>query len=187
MSDTLKVRKGERGVVRVFVVDASWSGPKMTSEPDRTGADADPHWPLQDALGLAHLDAEFIELFDVADLGELGLAGYMIEGLGIAEADVTMHRAQLDAIKGEVLLVYSKAFGGFETTLRPQAPLRWIGTYQEDRPPVSFDPLSSEAAQGETVPDAKPRPSDAAMSGRVAMVALLVIFALTGVVVWVAS
>ena len=187
MSEALQVRKNERGVVRLFTVDAEAAGPKMSTEPDWAADENDPPWPLRDALGLDYLDADFIELFDVRDLDELGLSGYMIEGLGIAEKDVTSHIAQLEAISGKVLFVFSSALGGFETTIRPKAPLRWVGTFLEERAPVSFEPLASDAAQGDVATSTKAPPSDAAMSGRVAMVALLVIFALTAVVIWVAS
>ena len=189
MSEALKVRKNEFGVVRLFTVDAEAEGQnKMSAEPEWGEDPSDPPWPLREALGVDYLDSDFIELFDVADLDELGLAGYMIEGLGIAEDDVAPHRAQLDAIKGLVLIVFSNALGGFETTIRPKSPLRWVGTFVEDRPPVQFDPLPSGGAERPPAPEPeKKRPSDAAMSGRVATVALLVIFALTAVVVWVAS
>lgn len=188
MTETLKVSKNERGVVRLFTVDTEAEGAtKMSTEPDWEADPDDPPWPLREALGVEHLDSDFIELFDLRDLDELGLPGYMVEGLGISEEDVAPHRAQLEAIKGPVLFVFSRALGGFETTIQPKPPLRWVGTFVEDRPPVTFEPLASEAAQGDVAPETKPRPSDAAMSGRVAMVALLVIFALTAVVVWVAS
>ncbi len=188
MTEALQVRKNERGVVRLFTVDKDAEGAKKISiEPDWEADADDPPWPLRDALGVTYLDSDFIELFDVRDLDDLGLTGYMIEGLGIAEADVAQHRAQLEAIKGLVLLVYSSALGGFETTLRPKSPLRWVGTFVEERAPVTFEQMASDAAQGDVASETKPRPSDAAMSGRVAMVALLVLFALTAVVIWVAS
>ncbi|WP_338549181.1 hypothetical protein [Roseovarius phycicola] len=188
MTEALHAKKNERGIVRLFIVDTDAEGPnKMSAEPDWAADADDPPWPLRDALGVEYLDSDFIELFDVRDLDELGLAGYMIEGLGISEEDVTPHQAQLDAIKGLVLFVYSNALGGFEVTLRPTSPLRWVGTFVEDRPPMTFEPITSVAAQGDVTPEAKSRPSDAAMSGRVAMVALLVLFALTAVVIWVAS
>ena len=187
MSETFQISATERGVIRLFTVDNTEKMPVMSSEPDWDMDVQDPPWPLRDALGVDHLDPEFIEIFDVRDLSGVGLAGYMIEGLGVAQADIEPHRAQLDAIEGHVLIVLSKAFGEVESTLRPKAPLRWIGTYVDDRAPVVFETLSSDAATGEIVTEKKRKPSDAAMSGRVATVALLVLFALTAIVVWVAS
>ncbi|MRU15336.1 hypothetical protein FDP25_07840 [Roseovarius sp. A21] len=185
MSERFEIKAHEHGIVRLFTLDTDADGPAMSTEPD-WGADTDdPPWPLRDALGVTYLDSDFIELFDVADLEGVGLPQYMIDGLGVSEADVEEDRARLEAISGKILVVVSSAFGGFAGTLTPKSPLRWIGTYTEDRAPVSFKPLPSEGAKGAT--GDKAPPSDAAMSGRVASIALLVLFALVAVVVWVAS
>ena len=184
MSDRFEIKPTERGLIRLFTVDLPQTGLKAFAEPGREGDDDHPS-PLQQALGAQSLDMELVELFPVSNLEGVGLPGYMIEGLGIAEADVEQDRARLEAIKGPVLIVLSSAFGGVAQTLTPKAPLRWVGTYAEERAPVAFQPLPSEGAEAAGV--SKPGPSDAAMSGRIAMVALLVIFALTALVIWVAS
>jgi len=51
---------------------------------------------------------------------------------------------------------------------------------------VRFRPLPDEAAKAQVAGPAGKRRSDAAMSGRAAMVALLVLFALVAVMVWIA-
>ena len=185
MSERFEVKAHEHGIVRLFTVDTSAEPPMMSAEPDWAADAEDPPWPLRDALGVEYLDSDFIELFDVANLEGVGLPQYMIDGLGVSETDVEEDRARLEAIEGLILVVLSSAFGGFAGTLTPKSPLRWVGTYTEDRAPVSFKPLPSESAKG-TTGDKTP-PSDAAMSGRVASIALLVLFALVAVVVWVAS
>ena len=186
MSERFEVRADERGVVRLFAVDLPPEQIKGFAEPDyKTDPDEAP-WALKEALGAEYLDSDFIELFPVSDLTGVGLPGYRTEGLGIAEGDVASDRARLEAVSGHVLIVVSSAFGGFAQTIRPRAPLRWIGTSVEETAPVRFEPLPSEAAKGEVTTAAKPRPSDAALSGRVARAALLVLFALVAVMVWVA-
>ncbi len=105
-------------------------------------------WPLEDALGFTFLDEDHIELFPVSDLEDLGLTGYMVEGLGIAQKDVEEDAARLAAQKGWVLVVRSAAFDGVAQTLSPKAPLRWIGTYKEDGAPVHFEPLPDASAKG---------------------------------------
>jgi len=185
MSDRFEIKANEHGVVRLFTVDTSAEPPMMSIERDWEADAEDPPWPLRDALGVEYLDSDFIELFDVEDLEGVGLPQYMIDGLGVSEADVAGDRARLEAINGLVLVVLSSAFGGHAGTLTPKSPLRWIGTYTEDRAPVSFKPLPSESATGTTA--GKPPPSDAAMSGRVASIALLVLFLLVAVVIWVAA
>jgi hypothetical protein len=180
MSERFEVKANEHGIVRLFTVDLPEAELEHFAEVKGDGPS-----PLQEALGGDHLNMEFVELFPVSTLEGVGLAGYMVDGLGVAEAEVEEDRARLEALKGPVLIVLSSAFGGDAETLTPKSPLRWIGTYTEERAPVSFKPLPSESAKGAT--GGKAPPSDAAMSGRVASIALLVLFALVAVVVWVAS
>ena len=187
MSDRFDVKENEHGLVRLFSVDLPPTEIKAFQERDFDGEDDNPPWPLKEALGATYLDEDFTELFPVSDLTGLGLPGYMIEGLGIAEKDIAEDQARLSAIKGYVLIVTSKAFGGVAQTLHPRAPLKWIGTYAEESAPVTFEPLPSEAAQGNVNMETKPGPSNAAMSGRVAMVALLVLALLVALMIWIAG
>ena len=64
------------------------------------------------------------------------------------------------------------------TALAPEPALTLIGTYGEVRTDYSADePITSEAAKPYTAPPepGKKRPSDAAMSGRVATLVLIVL------------
>jgi len=179
MSDRIEIKASEQGVVRLFDVDLSPDEAKAFNR--QNGA-----WPLRDALGAETLEPNHVEVFQVDDLAELGLSGYLEEGLGIAPGEVEEHRGTITALKGTVMIVTSRAFGGTAQTLRPRAPLRLAATFSEDRGPVRFDPLPSETAKGEIGRTARKQPSEASVSGRVAMVALLVLFALVAVVIWVA-
>lgn len=181
MSEKFDVSATEMGLVRLFKIDLP------PEEIDAFGDDSDGPGALETALGVQYLDRGFVDLFPVDNLEGVGLAVYMVEGLGVSEAEVDPVREQLNTIEGHVLVVLSRAFGGEAATLTPNAPLRWIGTFVEDRAAVQFEPLSSDAAEMTPTPEAKRKPSDAAMSGRVATVALLVLFALTFLVVWIAS
>ena len=127
-------------------------------------------------------------MFDVASLEGIGFQGYLTIGNGVSEEDVAPYADLLDQVKGTVLMVVSSAFGGFEQELSPKLPLRHIATFKEASAPVQFEPLPSAGANG-VVGDApaKKKPSDAAMSGRVATVALLVMALLVVLMVWVAS
>lgn len=171
MSERFEVKAEERGLVRLFAVDVP------PAELDAFDAAS--------ALGVEMLDPEQVEVFALADLKGVGLSGYMREGLGIAADEIDA--ARLDAFEGVVMVLRSAALGGTEVTLTPQATLRWIGTYREETAPVTFEPLPGASARGAATTEAPAkRPSDAAMSGRVASIALLVIFALTAIVVWIA-
>lgn len=164
MSDRFDISASERGLVRLFALDMDSEEVEKLREPD-----------LAAMLGVERLDVDQVDLFSTNDLTGLGLTGYMTEGLGIPEDELAPDRARLDALKGHLMVVRSAAFQGEAVTLAPRAPLRWVGTYAEEHSPVKFEELPSAAAKGQVAPSAKPRPSDAAMSGRVAMVALLVI------------
>lgn len=111
---------------------------------------------VADLLGDPDLDPAFVEIFDVADLSGVGLSGYLTEGLGVLEAALARDRARLDALKGPVLTLLSKALHGREVTLTPDPRLTLVGTYAEDRPPVHFQPLPTTAAQGTLAPSLPP-------------------------------
>ena len=130
-------------------------------------------------LGDAKLDPAFVELFDVADLTDLGLAGYLAEGLGVPDAALAADRPRLDALRGPVLILLSKALHGRGADLTLDPRLTLVGTYAEDRSPVHFEPLPTTAAQGilnpVLPPDATPqRPGSALLllGAALALVAL---------------
>lgn len=106
-------------------------------------------------LGDPDLDPAFVEIFDLSDLAGVGLSTYLTDGLGVPAT--TIHDpARLDALKGPVLILLSKALHGREVTLTPDPRLTLVGTYAEERPPVHFEPLPSAAAQGTLTPDLPP-------------------------------
>lgn len=183
MSETFTISPTERGVIRMFTLDLPDDQIAGFTEPD---FDADAPAPINAALGVTLLDTDFVEVFPVSNLAGLGLAGYLTEGLGVPADQVAPNAARLNAIEGHVVIVLSQAFGGFEVTLAPKAPLKWIGTYTEEGASVSFAPLPSEGAKG-VIADApqKPAKSDARIGGMVAMYALLAMFLLVGLMVWV--
>lgn len=182
MTQKMEVAAGEIGVARVFAVDL----------PDAAARDAfvaatDDH-AVKDALGTSFLDIDYVEHFNLSDLGDMGLTEYLNEGWGIPMEQLDPMRSQLAAIDGSVLLVGSRAFGGFAKSLTIAPPLRHVATFVEEAPPVVFEDLPSEAAEpysGTPAPARKPA-SDAAIMGRVATVALLVIFLITALVIWIA-
>lgn len=180
MSQTIQISATEQGVVRVFAVDLPASELENFTRSNGT-------WPLRDALGAEALNVERIEIFDVSDLSGMGLSAYLEEGQGVKPEELAPLRAQLDSLKGTVMVLPSSALAGVAQTLEVKAPLRLVATLNEDRPPVEFDTLPDETAKAEHPPLTPPAPSDAAMSGRVAMIALLVIAVLTAVLIWIAA
>ncbi len=103
-------------------------------------------------LGDPDLDPAFIEIFELSDLGDVGLSGYLTDGLGVTETAIP-DPARLDALKAPVLILLSKALHGREVTLTLDPRLTPVGTYAEEHPPVHFESLPSVGAQGQLAPD----------------------------------
>lgn len=204
MNSPIEVAVGEQHVLRVFTLEMtraqidhlcallipeayavdSESETKPASYPD---PDSDPG-PIAGLFGLAEIDTDYVEIFDVRDLADIGLSAYLIEGNGVAATQIAADRARLDGLRGFVVIVYSAAFGGKPATLRPMAALSLIGVYTEEVPSLHFEELPSASARGILEPGlGKPPPSDARIGGMVALVALLFAFALTAFVVWLAG
>lgn len=136
MTEVLNIPAHEAHVVRVFAV----------SEGD--GAPLADHAVL-DALGAeGDLRTDAIEVVEIADLGDMPLSAYLGEGYGIAEAELSQMRGQLDGLTGRVLILPSRAFQGAAMTLRVGGPLRLVGRLTEDVAPVHFDALPDGGAQG---------------------------------------
>jgi len=181
MSDTIDIKATETGIVRVFAVDIP---------PDQIGVFTarNGRWPLREALGAEALDDAHVQVFDVADLAGVGLPGYLAEGHAIPGDQIDQARSKLAAQKGTVMVVTSRAFQGTAQTLSPQAPLSLIATLQEPHDPITFGALPDASARTPEPSEKPPRkaPSDAAMSGRVATIVLLVLAVLVVVMVWIA-
>lgn len=182
MTDEIEIKASETGVVRVFSVDIPADEiPVFTAQGDR--------WPLREALGAETLDPDHVEIFDAADLTGVGLPGYLAEGHAIPEDQIAPLRERLTALRGTVMVITSRAFAGTAQTLSPRAPLNLIASFSETTTPITFGALPDASAQRQQPEAETPRkaPSDAAMSGRVAMVVLLVLAVLVAVMVWIAS
>ncbi|WP_370231079.1 hypothetical protein [Cognatishimia sp.] len=150
MSDVLHVDPGERGSLRIFTVDIEASARRklLTPKSDMPPVGA----ALGGLLGVDWIDPDHADLFDIAELDDLGLRGFLSQGAGVSEADLDAHRAQLDALSGTVLIVYARGFSeaGHQLTPAPQVtPVLYL---REDKEHIQFDPLPSAAAQGQLTP-----------------------------------
>ena len=123
-------------------------------------------------------------MIKIGDLADLGLIGYLQEGPGLTPDSLAQHKPRLDALSGYVLILYPGAFGT-RTTAELGPSLTLIATL--DAPHTDWSDattLTSDAATEPAPP--KVRPSDAAMSGRIAMGALIVLALLTALLIWIA-
>ncbi|MCH9832288.1 MAG: hypothetical protein K0U49_02850, partial [Alphaproteobacteria bacterium] len=97
---------------------------------------------------------------------------------------------KLNSLSGWVLIIFSNAFKNAATTLKPASNLNLIGTYSQTKTDWrTAQTVTAESAKPFTAPPLtiKKKPSDAAMSGRIATLALIVMFALTGLIIWIAG
>lgn len=189
MSSKITIPALENGVIRVFALSLSEQEAKVLR--DTAPAD-DGSSPLKTALGATRIDPEHVEVFAVADLSEMSLPDYLLEGAGATAAALEKDRGKLAALEGWVLVIYSSAFAGTAQELAPAASLTLIGTYPQEGTDWSgdMDLRTRSAAPNQSAPPETPtkkRPSDAAMSGRIAMLALLVAFGVVGLMLWVGS
>jgi len=180
MTTPISVPAHETGVIRVFSLSMTDAEAKaLRDDPDAKNA----------VLG-CNVNKDFVEIFPIADLDDIGLLGYLTLGNGVPAQELVPDRSKLEKLSGWVLIVFSQAFGGQPATLAPQPALTLIGTYGEARTDWrATQTVTAEAAKPFTAPPetVKKKPSDAAMSGRIATLALIVMFALTGLVIWIAG
>lgn len=180
MSATINIPAGQSGVIRVFALS-------MTDAEARA-LKSDPA-AINTNLG-AEVDAEQVEIFPVSDLEGVGLVGYLSDGNAVPDADLAPDRAKLDRLGGWVMIVFSRAFGGAATTLTPAPALTLIGTYGSQGVDWrATEQVVSDAAKPYSGPQdtQKKKPSDAAMSGRVATLVLILLALFTWLFIWMAG
>ena len=176
----LAIPGGERDVLRVFQVRlpdatlAAWRGEGQEDEAIAARL-----------LGVPADRARWLMLVPIRDLGDWPLSSFLAETEGLTEDRIAPDADRLDALTGTVLLARSGAFAGLET-IDLGDRLALVSTLAPAQALRDTDPLPSAGALGQTSGDAGPgRPSDARMMGLVATVALLVMFAVAALVVWV--
>lgn len=169
---TVKIPKGEHGQIRLFAVnrpiDAMAHDLRLREKSD----------VLNDLLG-TEIPESGAELFAVADLTGVGLPRYLTDGYAVTEAQIARDRVRLEALDGYVLLLFSSAFDGRETTLELGSDLTLIGTYGEEVPVMSAPPLTADAALPYTgVPTMTPKIPPKGRAGGALIAAALVVAAL---------
>ncbi len=137
-------------------------------------------------FGNAPLDPDFVDVIHTDDLDDMSLVDYVVQGYDIQpdESDI----GAFSLVEGTVVLIMSRAHEGREVTLSLAEGVRHITTLGRGaRMTVSaqIDTKSSEGSAAIGDPVGKPPKSDARIGGMVATVALILMFVLVGVMVWV--
>lgn len=170
---TLTIPADDHGQIRVFATDMDL--PKDALEKTPRGLEM---------LFEANLNPDFIDIVQINDLASMTLSGYIAEGYDMT-ADL-VDKSAVDAITGYAILVLSRATDGVKTTLTLTEGLRHVTTYSPVAKITAPERLPDASARGvlSEPPGKKPK-SDARMSGMVATYALLAMFALVALMIWV--
>lgn len=135
-------------------------------------------------LGPIVVNTDYVDAITPGMLTDMTLPQLIKHGydMPISDSDSDILRGVI----GTAVLVMSAAFGGQAMTIELPSNVR-IATVLRETPVMRApEPLTSDAAKGTlSTKPAKPAKSNARMSGMVATYALLAMFALVGLMIWV--
>ena len=172
---TLTIPVTDHGLIRVFKIAGTAPEGLMHRTPESLAA----------LFGTDALDPAFVDVVDTRDLAGLTLRDYLHQGYDLPQE--TLDDPALRDLRGVVVLVMSRAARGQEVTLDPAPNVTHVTTTGEPARLRMPEPAIRTPAADGTAPGGRTPPSNAAMSGRVATIALLVLFVLVAVMIWVAS
>jgi hypothetical protein len=141
MQDVIEIPKGARDQVLIFALDMPVEQAKFLRDED--GA-------LAQVLGLPTIEMTQVEIFPVEDLEGLGLLGYLREGMGVSEADLSEHGMALDGLSGWVLVLRARAFDGAATRLTPARSVTLVARLGE---------VKTDWSAPSTIPSAAAQPT----------------------------
>ncbi len=147
-SDPLYIPQGEHGVVRVFAAQLTHDERQLLQQdPAR----------LHSLLGNPDLTPAQIDMVQIADLGDLGLGGYLAEGHDVPETALNL--GALAEVKGTVLIVPSAALSAFGGTIHPAEGVSLVGTYlSADADPARLWPAAAADQADAIRPASAPNP-----------------------------
>jgi len=129
------------------------------------------------------VNTDYVDAITPGMLTDMALPDLIRNGYDMPISEATAE--QLRGIFGTVVLVMSSAFGGAEVDINLPGDVRLVTVLRETPKMAAPRPISADTTG--RVASTRKAPSDAAMSGRIATYALLVLFALVGLMIWVAS
>lgn len=171
---TLTIPANDHGQIRIFSVPT----------PAPAGLEEKAPAALQALFGTDTLDVDFVDVVDTRQLAGLSLLDYLHQGYDIPP-DAADDQALRD-LRGIVVLIMSRATREEETTLTLAPGVSHVTT-TGDPARLRITPPVATAAAGGLIPEGKSAPTQAAMSGRIAMVALIVMFLIVGLMIWIAA
>lgn len=160
----------------IYVLELNRTDPEGLA--DKTDA------AMMAVFGPVVLNTDYVDAITPGMLTDMTLPDLIQNGYEMHVDTATAE--ELRGLFGTVILVMSAAFGGDEMTIDLPSDVRLV-TVLRDAPAMSAPrTIPTESATG-TLPQGRKKPSDAAMSGRIATYALLLLFALVGLMIWIAA
>ena len=135
-------------------------------------------------LGPVVVNTDYVDAITPGMLTDMTLPDLIRNGYDTPMTDAQAE--QLRALMGTTVLIMSAAFGGQAMTIDLPSDVRLVTVLREEPTMAAPRPIQTPSADG-TLPPARKKPSDAAMSGRIATYALLVLFLLVAVMIWIAG
>ena len=140
---------------------------------------------IRTIIGQDGLNLDFVDLIPAADKPTVPLSDLIRQGY-----DMPMTPAQattLRRVSGVVVLLMSRAFGSKARRIILPDDTRSVMVLRETPKVSAPEKLTSDGAAGDMngPQTTKPKKSEARMSGMVATIALVVMFALVALMVWV--
>lgn len=136
-------------------------------------------------LGPVLVNTDYVDAITPGMLEDITLPDLIRNGyeMPINETDAE----KLRGLFGTVVLVMSAAFGGKALTIDLPSDVRLVTTLREGASMNAPSPIHTDSAKGIMTLKTKKPPSEAAMSGRIATIALAGMFLLVAIMIWIAG
>ncbi|AGI65967.1 hypothetical protein OAN307_c02000 [Octadecabacter antarcticus 307] len=181
MIDSSKISANEHGVLRIFAISSTFLKTGETLRLDQICA----------ALGVDQLaEADVQQIWNHA-IDDMSLVDFLRRAYDANKDDIAAQLPSLEAMDQMpflLVLIRSSGFVNRPVEIRLTSDvMNHVATLREPGATITFEPLPDESAKGtlSDAPQKKPA-SDAAMSGRVATVALLVMALLVWLIIKIA-
>lgn len=148
----MHINGSDPGMLRLFHLDLPPEAVERFTTQAGTG-----EYPLKYALGATRLRPAFVDVVDIRDLGDMSLSDYLASAYLVTGDDFRQMRPRIDALKGHVVALPAQAFDHTTQDLAIASPLRWIGTFPEEKPRTRGPALRSASAHS-SHPDAPEQP-----------------------------
>ena len=171
---TLDIRANDHGAIYVLEI----AGDMPLGLSDKTDE------AMMALLGPIVVNRDYVDVIEPAALTDMSVLQLIETGYDMPVDQATAD--SINATRGTIVLIMSAAFAGQAVKMRLPQHVRHVATLRETPAIKVTDQLSAQSAGGNlsTAP-VKPPKSDARVSGIVATSALLVMFALVGLMIWI--